>query len=54
MKVKLRADLSPEVLVKLREILIKHKVEWEEEVIEEKSNKQESRFVEKRKGSYEI
>ena len=54
MKVKLRADLSPEVLVKLREILIKHKIEWEEEVSGEKDKRQERRFVEKRKGSYEI
>ena len=54
MKVKLRGDLSPEVLEKLRKILIKHQIEWEEEIIGEKSNEQERRFVEKRKGSYEI
>ena len=54
MKVKLRADLSPEVLEKLRKILIKHKIEWEEEVIGENDKRQERRFVEKRKGSYEI
>ena len=54
MKVKLRGNLSPEVLEKLRKILIKHQIEWEEEIIGEKSNGQERRFVEKRKGSYEI
>ena len=43
MKVKLRADLSPEVLVKLREILIKHKVEWEEEIIVKDESKTKSR-----------
>jgi hypothetical protein len=56
MKVKLKATLKPEVLEKLREILIKHKVEWEEEIIVKDESKKEwrKRFVTNRKGSYEI
>ena len=56
MKVKLRGDLKPEVLEYLKKILIKHKVEWEVEEIYESENKQEQdrRFVESRKGSFEI
>ena len=54
MKVKLKATLKPEVLEKLRKILIKHQIEWEEEIIEKDNKKQERRFVERRSGSYEI
>ena len=56
MKVKLRGDLKPEVLEYLKKILIKHKGEWEVEEIYESENKQEQdrRFVENRKGSFEI
>ena len=56
MKVKLKATLKPEVLEKLREILRKHKVEWEEEIIVKDESKEEweKRFVTSRKGSYEI
>jgi ATP-dependent RNA circularization protein (DNA/RNA ligase family) len=55
-KVKLKADLKPEVLEKLRTILRKHKVEWEEEIIVKDESKKECRkkFVTNRKGSYEI
>ena len=54
MKVKLKGHLKPEVLEKLRKILIKHQIEWEEEIIEKDNKKQERRFVERRSGSYEI
>ena len=56
MKVKLKATLKPEVLEKLREILRKHKVEWEEEIIVKDNDRKEGdkRFVERRRGSYEI
>ena len=55
-KVKLKASLSPQVLEKLREILIKHKVEWEEEIIVKDESKEEweKRFVHDRSGSYEV
>ena len=56
MKVKLKATLKPEVLEKLREILRKHKVEWEEEIIVKDNDRKEGdkRFVERRRGAYEI
>ena len=56
MKVKLKASLSPQVLEKLREILRKHQIEWEEEIIVKDDNKEEweKRFVHDRSGSYEV
>ena len=55
-KVKLKANLSPQVLEKLREILRKHQIEWEEEIIVKDDNKEEweKRFVHDRSGSYEV
>ena len=56
LKVKLKANLSPQVLEKVREILRKHQIEWEEYIIVKDDNKEEweKRFGHDRSGSYEV
>lgn len=54
-KVILKVDkIAPKVLEKLREILIKHQVEWEEVIIVPERKESNKKFVENREGSYEI
>jgi hypothetical protein len=57
MKLILKAKLTPEVLEKLRKILVNHEIEWEEEVLNENKEdgqKRYKRLIKNRKGSFEI